>query len=342
MKYNLEESKTEVIITDNLIDSVKIEQKKVFIIDSVVYKLQKKLISEITQKYPIYIYNASEQNKTLPEAENILQFLFDNKVNRSTIVTSIGGGITTDITAYAASVFKRGCGLQLIPTTFLAMIDAAIGGKTAVNFNGVKNTIGTFYPAEKVYVYPEFLQTLTKKQLNNGWAECIKTTLIQTSGLQKKIVEKFPEITKDILKETINIKMRICEKDLSDKGDRRKLNLGHTFAHIIETASDNAVSHGEAVLLGLISALKLSLQKNMISEDDFVRMQEILGLMSVEFEKIAQYKQVITDQFDYLLMHDKKANENVNLILFRGFCETVIQEEKDKELILKVLLENLL
>ena len=340
MKYNLSGAISEIIPTKTLTDKFIEIKSKVFVVDSNLYELHKELVLQLVGDNPMYLLIATEQNKTLNEAEMIFQFLMLNKVNRSSVIIGIGGGITTDITAYAASVFKRGCRLQLVPTTFLAMIDAAIGGKTGVNFQSIKNAIGTFYPAEKVYINTGFMRTLSKKELRSGWAECIKTALIGKTGLFQTIKQSYSAITEEIILETIDQKMRICEGDLQDTGFRRKLNMGHTFAHITETATNNELSHGEAVALGISAALELSRRRKMISESEYNKMHLLVEPLLIDIELLPQHKHQIASRLSEILAHDKKNSNHVNMILFDGFCSTKVVEIEDTDEVRDVLLHG--
>ena len=183
MKYKFGSKETEISFYDNFNFRFDENVNKIFIIDKLVYELYKDKMFDIISNNPLLLFEAKEENKNLNEILKIYDFFHDNKVNRSTIIFGIGGGITTDITAFSASTYMRGCRLILIPTTFLGIIDAAIGGKTAINFKGIKNNIGTFYPAEKVIIILEFLKTLPEKEMKNGWVECIKIALIKPLNL---------------------------------------------------------------------------------------------------------------------------------------------------------------
>ena len=243
----------------------------------------------------------------------------------------------TDITAFAASTYMRGCRLILIPTTFLGMIDAAIGGKTAVNFRGIKNNIGTFYPAEKVIIIPEFLKTLPEKEMKNGWAECIKISLIKKSKLYELLTTD-NEINMDkIIKSSITLKAGICENDPEDKGERRLLNLGHTFGHVLETLSNFEISHGNAVAIGIRTAAKLSLEKNFIEETVFNKINCILDMYGLPKSLEMKFKDSFSKQVKSVLSQDKKTTLYTLLILFDGFQKTKICKDIGLEEIVKGL-----
>jgi 3-dehydroquinate synthase len=153
------------------------EKEIVFVVDDVVLRLHNDLLVGIPEER-IISFKATEESKSLVQCRNIISHLQSIGVKRSSIICGIGGGITTDLTAFVASVFKRGTRLWLIPTTVIAMSDAAVGGKTALNFDGNKNAIGSFYPAEKVFYNQEFLKTLPYTEKHNGLFELLKISFL--------------------------------------------------------------------------------------------------------------------------------------------------------------------
>jgi len=336
MEYFLNSKKTEIIFQNDFRIVFPKKTKQVFLIDRKVYDLFENEIGKIIEGASFFIY-ASEKNKSIKTIEQIYRFLRENNVNRSTIIIGIGGGITTDIAAFAASTYKRGCRLILIPTTFLGMIDAAIGGKTAVNFEGIKNSIGTFYPAEKVFIIPEFLNKLPGKEIKNGWVECIKIALIKPSNLYDVLISNKGKITSEILQQAIDLKLSICEKDLADKNERKHLNLGHTFAHILESISNYEISHGTAVSIGIRAAAKMSLQSGHIVDSIFKKINFILDFFHLPNKIPEKYKNRIRDKGLEILLQDKKATSEINVILFNGFQSVFIKEVEKSEKILKIL-----
>jgi 3-dehydroquinate synthase len=335
MKFTLNNFVSEIEIIEKFEDLKSV--KKLVIIDNNIYELYKSKLNIYIKNSPIYIFDAKENNKTIDTVKKIFSFFIENNVTRETIILGIGGGITTDIASFVASTFKRGCRLQLIPTTFLSMIDASIGGKTAVNFNGIKNAVGTFYPAEKVYIHPCFLETLSNEEFNSGWTECLKVSLIKDNGLYEILSDKKSEITLEILHKAIDIKMTLCENDLKDLGDRRKLNLGHTFAHLIESASGYSVNHGEAVAIGIRKAAEYSFKENMINKNDFNKIIELLDKYNLPDTISNEIKSILKENGKELILQDKKAGKKVRLVLFQGFQDITIKEIKNHQKIITLL-----
>ncbi|NQV18625.1 MAG: 3-dehydroquinate synthase [Armatimonadetes bacterium] len=336
MEYFLNSKKTEIIFQNDFRIAFPKETKKVFLIDRKVYQLFKNKLCEIIDEASFFI-SASEENKSIKTIEHIYRFFRENNVNRSCIIIGIGGGITTDITAFAASTYKRGCRLILVPTTFLGMIDAAIGGKTAVNFEGIKNSIGTFYPAEKVFIIPKFLTKLPEKEIKNGLIECIKIALIRPSNLYDILISKKGKITFEILKMAIDLKLSICDKDLEDKNERKHLNLGHTFAHILESISNYEISHGTAVSIGLRAAAELSMQSRYIDDATYEKIIFILDFFQLPNKIPGKYKNRIKEKGLEILLQDKKATSRINVVLFNEFLSVFIKEIEKPGKILQIL-----
>lgn len=249
------------------------------IVDSSVYNFHwnyiKKSLPESSKIIGIYKVRSSEKNKSLSEIEKIQSSLLNSGADRQTIVLAIGGGITGDIASFASSIYMRGIDYIHIPTTIVSMIDSSIGGKTGVNFKTSKNLIGTFYQPQSVLVDLSFLKTLPVREINSSIGEIIKYSLL--SGKEnEKLFNKgiFSLLSKDYSKiapliyECLKIKSAVVEKDEKEvRGLRKILNLGHTFAHGIESSSDFKVKHGEAVLLGIIASLFYSYKAKLISAE---------------------------------------------------------------------------
>ncbi len=233
-------------------------------------------------------FDASAQSKTLASVEKICRWLLSEGADRHSLVIAVGGGTTTDTVGFAASVYMRGIDCAYVPTTLLAQVDAAIGGKTGVNLDGYKNMVGTFTMPVFVRISTKPLGTLPKKQILEGGAELLKTFIIDNSGDNyRKAVDAVSGIVSgsrgvDSLEELIAaagaVKAGIVERDFREGGERRKLNLGHTFAHAIECLSEGGISHGEAVAMGIVLAAELAVKEGVAQsglpemiENDFIK-----------------------------------------------------------------------
>lgn len=249
----------------------------------------------------LLLLDVSEENKSMSTVLEICKWLMDNDADRNALLLAIGGGITTDMAGFAASIYKRGIRFAYVPTTFLSQVDAAIGGKTGVNFENYKNILGVIRQPEFTYICPEVLGTLPYRDFLSGAAELLKTFIIDNTGNNyEKAVEVLSEIhgsidrkqaialhlaeIEELAAAAAKIKAGIVERDEFECGERRKLNLGHTFAHAIESVSmsrhngaESGVSHGEAVAMGMIMAAKASERYYNLASESPSRRENIAG-----------------------------------------------------------------
>ena len=234
---------------------------------------------------PGMLVEASEQEKTMETVMKICSWLMEQGADRDALVLAVGGGITTDITGFAASIYKRGVRFAYMPTTLLAQVDAAVGGKTGVNVDNYKNMLGVIRQPKFTFICPQVLESLPSRDLLSGAAEMLKTFIIEDGGWYDKAVEwlkGYSSVAEDekraylnenvdelatLVGAAVSVKAGIVTRDQFEGGERRKLNLGHTFAHAIETLaqwkrqeSDDApdITHGEAVAMGIVLAAELS------------------------------------------------------------------------------------
>lgn len=250
-------------------------EKRAFVIDKNVYKLYKHYFKSIAKK-DLYLLDAIEEKKGLKEVEKIYKFLAQFDAKRNITLISIGGGITQDITGFAASTLYRGIKWIFIPTTFLAQADSCIGSKTSLNFETYKNILGGFYPPNKIYIQPEFLDTLTKKDYYSGIGEIVKFALLQEKYPKnfKSIIKMINDVKKsknrlETIKKTMKVKKAYIDEDEFDTGKRNLFNYGHCFGHALENASHYAVPHGIAVTIGMIFANIVAQNRKLISQKQF-------------------------------------------------------------------------
>lgn len=205
-----------------------------------------------------FLMDINEHQKNLSTVEYIWQIFISNNITKHHNIIIIGGGVLNDVVLFACSVFKRGLNCISVPTTLLSMVDASIGGKNAVNFNHIKNALGTIHIPIQNIVVNDFLSTLSKEQLLSGWAEILKIALVKHAEfynhciyyLQKNLL---PDI--DIIKTSIQLKLDIIQNDIEDTNERQLLNYGHTIAHAIEGYLEEQniyIPHGSAVILGIL------------------------------------------------------------------------------------------
>lgn len=232
---------------------------------------------------PGMLVEASEHEKTMETVLKICAWLMEQGADRDALVLAIGGGITTDMTGFAASIYKRGVRFAYMPTTLLAQVDAAVGGKTGVNFDNYKNMLGIIRQPKFTFICPSVLESLSSRDFLSGAAEMLKSFIIEDGGWYGRAVEWLKGYSSTDTKGTylqenveelsaligtaVSVKAGIVSRDQFEGGERRKLNLGHTFAHAIETLaqrkrmeSEDApdITHGEAVAMGMVLAAELS------------------------------------------------------------------------------------
>ena len=312
----------------------------------------KKMISSISKslrgkKIFRFKFNANEKNKSQKNINKILKTLLNNNFSRKDCLISIGGGITGDVSGFAASLYKRGLQFINLPTTLLSQVDSSIGGKTGINTKEGKNLIGSFYQPKIVISDTEFLKSLTKREIICGYGEILKHSLILNKTFYKyldnnasNILElKTPYIEKAIF-ESCKIKKLIVEKDEKEIGIRKTLNFGHTFAHAYEATLgySKRLNHGEAVILGIISALKFSLKNKLIKTKEFQKIMNHIVKMRLPLNIKNYFSLKNLNSIVLFMMKDKKnTSQKINLILLKKIGSTIIQNQYDIAIIRKFL-----
>ncbi|MCI5606793.1 MAG: 3-dehydroquinate synthase family protein [Treponema sp.] len=329
------------------------ENRRFFVTDATVASLP--CMSEFISKFDdnvcgqdlLIVLGSGEPYKTIETVLTIIQTALEAGFTRNDTFVGIGGGVICDTTSFAASIFKRGASVQLVPTTLLAMVDASIGGKTGVDFAKYKNMIGTFFPAQKLFYFPEFIQSLSDTQYKSGLAEAIKTAILFDKELYdifknnpEQIKKRDKELLDVIITKSVQAKASVVEKDFTEKNIRATLNLGHTFGHAFESVAGlGAVTHGEAVAWGIGRAVCVSCNKEYCREDF---KNEILELLSLYDFETSPLPSVISgggvgDRLLSAMHKDKKnINNKVRAIIPKAVDDIVIEEIEDSE-ILQVL-----
>ena len=309
-------------------------------------------------------FEAREERKSLEGMQEIVGWLLEHEADRSALLLGIGGGVTTDITGFTASVYKRGISYALVPTTLLAQVDAAIGGKTGVNFHGYKNVIGTFGSPEAICVDVGFLDTLPVAEVRSGMAEVLKTLIIGDAELYHEAVRWYGGILERrenpeneagaedvegsvmqgqwdtgmlgrIVRRCVGIKSAIVDEDRTDRGERMKLNLGHTLGHAVESVCLNAgraVTHGEAVASGIMAAAEISRRMGVLAEDvagAVVRDFKSLGYRDIP-EILASCSEAtegdLAAKLSDFVLNDKKRKEDfINFVLIQDLGSVMVE-----------------
>ena len=258
----------------------------------------------------------NESNKTIEGVQKIWDHMVAANAVRKSMMICLGGGIITDVGGFAAATYKRGIDFIHIPTTLLSMVDAAIGGKTGVNLNSVKNQIGVFALPEAVFIFTEFLKTLPARQKLSGYAEMLKHAMINDESMfEKLIVLNSPEkvCEEQIVLESASVKMQIVSKDFKETGIRKSLNFGHTIGHAIESYSQkydpDPLLHGEAIAIGLICESFISMRMFGFKEDDLKKMANLVNWHFPHY----RFNPRPADELLALMCHDKKNTDTTKL-----------------------------
>lgn len=232
------------------------ESKIVIITDTNVGAAYQELFAEYFPEDQILSVPAGDESKRFEVVKQLSEELMRLEFTRSDLIIGFGGGMITDLAGFVASVYMRGAPLVLIPTSMMGMVDAAIGGKTAINLEA-KNIIGTFYPAKLVYIDPVFIRGLTDRGIATGIAEVIKYAITLDKSLYEDLIKDEVDLN-TIISKSVKNKVDIVAQDLREGGIRKVLNFGHTFGHAIEKTADYNLYHGEAISIGMVLASKVA------------------------------------------------------------------------------------
>ncbi len=289
----------------------------------------------------LIVIGDTDTNKTIDTLADVWKELGNNGASRHSCLINLGGGMVTDLGGFAASTFKRGINFINIPTTLLAMVDASVGGKTGVNFNGLKNEIGVFNEARYVILDTNFLKTLDDDNMRSGYAEMLKHGLISDEAHWAELIS-FQLDTPDLpllqqmVARSVQIKENIVAEDPHEKGIRKALNLGHTFGHAFESWAlrRTPVLHGHAVACGLICELYLSSIKAGFPAD---RMRQTVNFIHDYYPRLA-FTCVDYGELIELMTHDKKnADGIINFTLLGGIGDIRINQTATEEEIKEAL-----
>ena len=281
------------------------------------------------------VIKAGEQHKNLQTVQRIWKTLMKYHADRNALIINLGGGTITDLGGFAASTYKRGIKFINVPTTLLAMVDAAIGGKTGIDFGGAKNQIGTFAEAEEVLIKPVFLSTLPEREILSGMAEMLKYGFIADHKLLEINLENYQQH----IVHCGEIKCEIVENDPFEKGPRQMLNFGHTLGHAIEShclTTDAPLLHGEAVALGMLAALWLSMQQCGLDEKVMHDYEQRLPMLLSEAQVTVSEADI--EPIMTFLAHDKKnKGEKPRFVLLEAIGRPVWDVAVDYDAIKKAL-----
>ncbi len=276
--------------------------------------------------FPVISIGLGEKNKTLESISGIFNELIALEADRSTYIVAVGGGIVCDVAGFAASIFMRGLSYGFISTTLLSQVDASVGGKNGVNFNGYKNMVGTFNQPDFVIADIKMLRTLNEKEYRSGLAEIIKAAVIKDESLfnyidqhVREILERDPDTLEKLICDSVQIKAKVVEADENEKGERKKLNFGHTFGHAIEHLT--GMLHGEAISIGMEMAANLSVKTGLLKKADHDRITDLLQ----KFELPVQISLKPEELIAAMKKDKKKQNDVLHFILVNKIGNAVIQ-----------------
>ena len=281
----------------NIDKYVDLNRKVLVITDDGVPSVYAKTVLDKCQDGYLFIIEQGENSKSLDTFGDILTAMLKFGFTRKDCVIAVGGGVVGDLSGFVASSFMRGVDFINIPTTTLSQIDSAVGGKTAVNLNGVKNVVGAFYQPKKVIVDIDTLATLPTRHFFNGYAEGIKMAVTFDSQLFELIEKNNAySIIEEVIKKSIIAKKTVVEQDEKEQGLRKILNYGHTVGHGIESTNFGKIFHGEAVALGMLAMSSTKVRDRLIT---VLKNNNLIKDVSYNWEKIEE-----------AISHDKKSQGN--------------------------------
>lgn len=289
-------------------------------------------LNSILKRYNAEIIEipSGEMHKTLQTCQIVWNTLLSKQATRKTLFINLGGGVVSDLGGFAASVYKRGIPFIHIPTTLLAAVDAAIGGKTGVDYRALKNQLGVFAYPEAIFIFPGFFETLDSRQIKTGFAEMLKHGLIADKNYWNDL-SKLSDFDKmdwnKLIQTSIDIKSKIVEQDPDEQGIRKLLNFGHTFGHAFESFSvenhNIPLTHGEAVALGIMAELKLSIKKTGFDSNEA---QHIKSYLSQHFPIYKFFNENIAELLRFMVQDKKNTSEGINFTLLRSVGEGVYDQ----------------
>lgn len=277
--------------------------------------------------FPVIEIGQGEKHKTFATLESIFNQFLQLNVDRSWFVLGVGGGIVTDITGFAASIYMRGLPFGFISTTLLSQVDASVGGKNGVNFGEFKNMIGVFAQPLFVICDPALLSTLPSREFISGFAEIIKAAAIRDVELFRylevnasRALSNDPEIMRKLIFDSVRIKANVVKNDEKEAGERRILNFGHTFAHSIELYLK--LSHGEAVAIGMALASEASVKMGLLTREDATRLRNLIESyrlpVKFDLDKSLVYNTLLKDK--------KREGDAINLVLLNNLGNAIVQK----------------
>ncbi|MCB9964040.1 MAG: 3-dehydroquinate synthase [Rhodospirillales bacterium] len=322
------------------------KSRKFFICDSNTELYARRIAGES----PVFSVSAGEQSKSFSVFQDVLSWLLDHQVDRHSLIVAVGGGVVGDLAGFAAASVMRGVPVVQVPTSLLAMVDSSVGGKTGINMPQGKNLVGAFHQPSMVICDLEVLKTLPERELKAGYAEILKYALLGDSAFfdwlethGQEVLDLNPEAVSYAVKRSCEMKRDIVVADEKETSGRRALlNLGHTFAHAFEAVMgyDGRLLHGEAVAVGMVCAMELSVRKNLMSAQQVERVVQHLSRLGLKahLKDLRLPADVQAETLLEIMRGDKKAAEgSINFILMRGIGQAFLTGDVAKDDVIQVL-----
>jgi 3-dehydroquinate synthase len=276
---------------------------------------------------PVISIGTGEKHKTLETLQRIFDKLVEYEADRSTFIVGIGGGIVCDVSGFAASVYMRGLRFGFVSTTLLSQVDASVGGKNGVNFRGYKNMLGVFNQPEFVICELSMLRSLEPREFRAGFSEIIKAAAIVDGELFSYLEQHHadallqkPEVIEKLIYDSVTIKSQVVEADEREKGERKKLNFGHTFAHALEHTT--GILHGEAVSIGMIMAASMSVKLGLLPHSEFLRLTRLIENFGLPVSPVKDINKILV-----AMRKDKKREgDNIHMIMLDKIGHALIHK----------------
>lgn len=295
-----------------------VDKNAFFIIDAIVWRIYTDRLKSIIPDDRLFIVEAHEKNKSFDKCREIIETLVKRQVRRNEQLVAIGGGIIQDVTAFSASILYRGIEWSFFPTTLLSQADSCIGSKTSINLGDKKNLVGNFYPPSDVLIDLTFLESLSVDDIKSGIGEIFHYYIYAASPLFDELIRDYAMVIGDRyllmehIRESLKIKKSVIEIDEFDREVRNKFNYGHTFGHAIESVTDYAINHGQAVTVGMDMANYMSRERGYMSSEVFQSLHSKLSINFPVFDwQTIDYKRY----FDLLSKDKKNVGSSVGCIL---------------------------
>jgi len=362
--YNDNKSfKYSILIGNNFIESLEnyffktLKEKKIYVVyDEFFYKLKlhknlienfKKLSGKLTSEIFFFKIRSTDKFKNLDNLSTLLNSILSHRINRDSIIISLGGGVTGDLVGFASSILLRGVKCIHIPTTLLSQVDSSVGGKTGINTKHGKNLVGTFYQPKGVLIDINFLKTLPKRELLAGISEIIKYSFIYDKKFFNYIENNTENIKKlespyieNIIFKSCQIKAKIVSMDEREQGIRAILNFGHTFAHAFENLinyDSTKLIHGEAVAIGMTCALRFSVIMNLLSKKEAEKCIKLITKFNLptKLNEVKDIKLSAKKLLDRFYLDKKVKNGKITLVLCNGIGSALIKNDVDERTLKK-------